>query len=85
MTEKLKNYSYTKGGKYEKNKNIFFIEFTVFLMLLPSLSHAQLTGIKYIGGTSPDYTTIESAINDLNSQGVGTGGVNFPDSRWNLH
>jgi hypothetical protein len=46
-------------------------------MLLPSLSFAQLTGIKYIGGTTPDYTTIESAINDLNSQGVGTGGVTF--------
>jgi hypothetical protein len=46
-------------------------------MLLPSLSYAQLTGIKYIGGTTPDYTTVESAINDLNSQGVGTGGVSF--------
>ncbi len=56
-----------------------FIGFTLLclLMLLPSIALAQLTGIKYIGGTSPDYTTIESAINDLNSQGVGTGGVTF--------
>ncbi len=46
-------------------------------MLLPSISFAQLTGIKYIGGTSPDYATIESAIYDLNSEGVGEGGVTF--------
>ena len=53
------------------------LSFLCFLMLLPSLSYAQLAGIKYIGGTTPDYTTVESAINDLNLQGVGTGGVSF--------
>lgn len=47
------------------------------LMLLPSVLFGQLTGIKYIGGTAPDYTTIESAIDDLNSNGVGLGGVTF--------
>ncbi|MCK4546983.1 MAG: right-handed parallel beta-helix repeat-containing protein [Candidatus Eisenbacteria sp.] len=38
---------------------------------------AQLTGIKYIGGQSPDYSTVEEAIDDLNAQGVGEGGVTF--------
>ncbi len=61
-----------------KTMRIFIVlSLLCFLILLPSLSHAQLTGIKYIGGTSPDYETIESAINDLNSQGVGAGGVTF--------
>ena len=36
-----------------------------------------LMGIKTIGGTSPDYPSIEEAINDLNAKGVGTGGVTF--------
>ncbi len=61
----------------KRKKEFIGLTLLCLLMLLPSLSHAQLTGIKYIGGTSPDYATIESAINDLNSQGVGTGGVTF--------
>ncbi|MCK4654841.1 MAG: hypothetical protein KAU01_10395, partial [Candidatus Cloacimonetes bacterium] len=61
-----------------KTKRIFIVlSLLCFLMLLPSLSHAQLTGIKYIGGTSPDYVNLENAINDLNSQGVGADGVTF--------
>ncbi|MEA3474851.1 MAG: T9SS type A sorting domain-containing protein [Candidatus Cloacimonadota bacterium] len=61
-----------------KRKNEFIgLTLLCLLILLPSLSFAQLTGIKYIGGTAPDYTTIESAINDLNFQGVGAGGVTF--------
>ncbi len=47
------------------------------LMLLPAISFAQLSGIKYVGGTSPDYVSIESSVNDLNLQGVGDGGVTF--------
>ncbi|MCK4358562.1 MAG: T9SS type A sorting domain-containing protein [Candidatus Cloacimonetes bacterium] len=46
-------------------------------LMLSNISFAQLTGIKYIGGTAPDYTNLENAINDLNSQGVGSGGVTF--------
>ena len=38
---------------------------------------SPLSGIKTIGGTTPDYTTIEEAINDLTLKGVGSGGVNF--------
>ncbi len=36
-----------------------------------------LSGIKTIGGTSPDFETIEAAINSLNANGVGPGGVTF--------
>ncbi|MEO5892083.1 MAG: hypothetical protein ABIQ31_17680 [Ferruginibacter sp.] len=37
-------------------------------------SYAQLTGVKTIPG---DYATITSAVNALNTSGVGTGGVTF--------
>lgn len=38
---------------------------------------AQLSGVKTIGGTSPDYATLADAVTALNSQGVGSGGVTF--------
>lgn len=39
---------------------------------------AQLSGTKYINNTgSGDYLSLSSAINDLNAQGVGAGGVTF--------
>ena len=47
----------------------------LLLFLLPSLSFGQaLTGTKYIPG---DYSTISAALLDLNTNGVGTGGVVF--------
>jgi hypothetical protein len=47
----------------------------VVLMLLSSGNLlAQLTGTKTIPG---NYATIAAAITDLNTQGVGTGGVTF--------
>ncbi|MFO7790558.1 MAG: right-handed parallel beta-helix repeat-containing protein [Bacteroidales bacterium] len=49
----------------------------MFLMLIFSESHAQLSGTKTIGGTSPDYATFSAAVTDLNSSGVGSGGVTF--------
>ncbi len=36
-----------------------------------------LTGIKYIGGSHPDYPTIRAAIDAVNLIGTGTGGVTF--------
>jgi len=36
-----------------------------------------LFGIKTIGGNAPDYTNIETAINELNTRGIGPGGVHF--------
>ncbi len=49
---------------------------TLFLFL-GSTALAQLSGTKYIGGTTPDYATIKAAILDLNTQGVTTPGVTF--------
>ncbi|NVO20031.1 MAG: hypothetical protein HXX13_10045 [Bacteroidetes bacterium] len=43
-------------------------------IFISALSHAQLTGVKNI---PVDYSTIALAISDLNSQGVGPGGVLF--------
>ena len=51
---------------------------SAFIMLLFSFfnytSFGQLSGIKSIPG---NYPTISAAINDLNAQGVGAGGVTF--------
>jgi hypothetical protein len=58
-----------------------FLPFSQILLLvlcsivfLSENTLAQLTGVKTIPGS---YTTMESAIADLNLQGVGTGGVTF--------
>jgi hypothetical protein len=50
-------------------KKIFFLLLTA---LFAAISNAQLTGTKNIPG---DYTSLETAITDLNTQGVGAGGV----------
>lgn len=42
----------------------------VLILIFPSISFAQLSGTKTIGGTNPDYTTFTSAVNDLNIYGV---------------
>ncbi len=42
--------------------------------LAPTFLYAQLSGTYSIPG---DYSTIAAAVNDLNSQGVGSGGVTF--------
>ena len=52
-------------------KKIYFLLLTV---LFASVTNAQLTGVKTIPGT---YATIAAAITDLNTQGVGAGGVVF--------
>jgi hypothetical protein len=53
-----------------------FLLLSLIVILSTSL-FAQLTGTKTVGGTSPDYATIELAIADLNLNGVGSGGVTF--------
>src|SRR5688572_26815051 len=45
---------------------------TIIFAGFQTISFAQLTGIKNIPG---DYASLDLAINDLNSQGVGPGGV----------
>ncbi len=49
---------------------------TLFLFL-GATAFAQLSGTKYIGGTTPDYATVKDAIQDLNIQGVTAPGVTF--------
>ena len=51
-------------------KNLCFL--VIFLCLFPFFAVAQLTGNKNIPG---DYVTLQAAVADLNSQGVGPGGV----------
>lgn len=51
--------------------------FLVMLLVFAAPAFSQLTGIKTIGGSSPDYISFEEAILDLNVQGVGAGGVTF--------
>jgi len=49
--------------------------FAVFsLLLMNTIASAQLSGSKNIPG---DYATLAAAITDLNTQGVGAGGVTF--------
>jgi trimeric autotransporter adhesin len=48
-----------------------------FVLFVNFSASGQLTGVKTIGGTSPDYATFTLAITDLNTAGVGTGGVIF--------
>lgn len=50
------------------------ITVVLFLIFQTTLSYGQLTGIKTIPG---DYLTVEAAVTDLNTQGVGLGGVTF--------
>jgi hypothetical protein len=47
---------------------------TFCLLMLSSVASAQLSGPKSIPG---DYATLAAAITDLNTQGVGAGGVTF--------
>ena len=42
-----------------------------------TVAGSPLTGVKTIGGTSPDYLTIKSALNDLSVQGTTAPGVTF--------
>jgi hypothetical protein len=49
----------------------------ILLLAFATPAFPQLSGIKTIGGSSADYTSVEEAILDLNAQGVGTGGVTF--------
>ena len=53
-------------------KRVYSLLVLIFVLL--SSANAQLTGIKNIPG---DYTSIASAITDLNTAGVGSGGVTF--------
>ncbi len=51
-----------------------FIALLFVLFITTGSSYAQLSGVKTIPG---DYATIAAAITNLNTQGVGSGGVTF--------
>lgn len=54
---------------------MLFLCLTLLLsVLFTKQSYAQLTGVKTIPGT---YPTVAAAVTDLNTQGVGAGGVTF--------
>ena len=57
-----------------KKKITFFIVLVFLTGIFVHNSYAQLTGIKTIPG---NYATITAAITDLNTVGVGSGGVTF--------
>ena len=54
--------------------NRLFACVVLFCITLSSISYAQLSGTKSIPGI---YTTLALAVEDLNAQGVGAGGVTF--------
>lgn len=47
------------------------------LLISAQFVQAEISGTKTISATTGDYLTLQAAINDLNTQGVGTGGVTF--------
>ena len=60
-----------------KRSNTFLITLLTFLtsmFIFTNTLNAQLVGIKTIPG---DYATIQLAVTELNTQGVGLGGVTF--------
>ena len=60
-------------------KHLKYTKFLIlFIVLLSTCTTAlpQLNGNYTIGGTTPNYATIQVAVNDLNAQGV-SGNVNF--------
>ncbi len=57
-----------------KKTSLFFLLIFSLVFFLQGRSNAQLTGTKTIPG---DYASITAAITDLNTQGVGAGGVVF--------
>ncbi|MCK9409047.1 MAG: hypothetical protein M0R68_07915, partial [Bacteroidetes bacterium] len=60
------------------NKSITTLRLLIaaVVFLVPVL-HAQLSGTKTIGGTTPDYLTIKEAVKALNDSGVQAPGVTF--------
>ena len=57
-----------------KKQQLLIMVMALFALIIAQSSFAQLSGTKTIPG---DYATITAAITDLNTQGVGTGGVTF--------
>jgi hypothetical protein len=66
------------GGKMSRNKYLLIV--LGLCVILSGTAFAQLSGTKWIvsGVTATDtYPSMTAAINDLNTYGVGPGGVTF--------
>ncbi len=60
-----------------KNPNLFFCLYFILSLFLPWNIYGDLTGTRTIKSSGGDYSTFTAAITDLNTQGVGPGGVIF--------
>ena len=56
---------------------LFIVVIMLSTVLFLQSAEAQLTGVKTIKAAGGDYSTITAAITDLNTSGVGAGGVTF--------
>ncbi|MFN0189395.1 MAG: hypothetical protein ACKVQV_11910, partial [Bacteroidia bacterium] len=69
------NLSTGRVKSFFTKKGLFYLVMTMFMTLgMLNSSFAQLSGSKFIPG---DYATVAAAVIDLNTQGVGAGGVIF--------
>jgi hypothetical protein len=57
--------------------NSFIVILVLSAVLLVQDAEAQLTGVKTVKATGGNYSTLTAAITDLNTNGVGIGGVTF--------
>jgi trimeric autotransporter adhesin len=53
------------------------LPFVFIMVCISTFCYGQISGLKTVGGISPDYLTLSAAIADLNSNGVAFGGVTF--------
>ncbi len=74
MKTKTNHFTITRLTSGVRQRASIFIAALFCFAMLSSAALAQLTGTKTIPG---DYATITAAVTDLNSQGVGAGGVTF--------
>lgn len=62
---------------YKNGRNTFRVFCCLIFLLIAIPAFTQVSGIKTICSSGCDYSTITSAVNDINTNGVGTGGVTF--------
>ena len=72
MKTKTNHFTSTRLTSGARQRASIFIAALFCFALLSSFALAQLTGTRNIPG---DYATLAAAIRDLNTQGVGAGGV----------
>ncbi len=71
--ESLKNHRLV----YKNGRNALRVFCTLTFLLIALPAFTQVSGIKTICSSGCNYSTITSAVNDINTNGVGAGGVTF--------